>query len=93
MRLSTRQWVTCAISLTAAYLVFATAQSTVSSNSDGDSRSLARLQHAPQVLTVGDSFLRLKAYIWRDFMPVGVPDDPIEARAIVADATAMRAII
>ena len=93
MKQSIRSWVTCAASVTAAYLIFATAQATASSDSYGDSRSLVSLQHAQEILTIGESVLRLKAFIWRDFMPIGVPDDPNEARAVVADARGMRAII
>jgi hypothetical protein len=81
MSQSTRSWVRCAASLTAAYLVFTTAQATVGSDSDRGSRSLASLQHAPEVLTVGESVLRLKAYVWRDFMPIGVPNDPMKTRS------------
>jgi hypothetical protein len=54
---------------------------------------MVSLQHAQEILTIGESVLRLKAFIWRDFMPIGVPDDPNEARAVVADARGMRAII
>jgi hypothetical protein len=54
---------------------------------------MVSLQHAQEILTLGESVLRLKAFIWRDFMPIGVPDDPNEARAVVADARGMRAII
>lgn len=56
-------------------------------------RSLVSLQHAHELLVTGESVLRLKAFIWRYFMPIGVPDDPGEARAVMADARAMRAII
>ena len=93
MKQSIRTWVTCAASITAAYYVFATAQATANSDSYVDSRSLVSLQQAPEVLTIGESVLRLKAFIWRDFMPMGVPDDPNAARAVVADARGMRASI
>jgi hypothetical protein len=49
--------------------------------------------HAEELLNLGNSVLRLQAYIWRDFMPMALPEDPVEAKAAVARARGMIASI
>jgi hypothetical protein len=60
---------------------------------DGKLESLQAAPHAEEVLSLGNSVLRLQAYIWRDFMPMALPEDPVEAKAAVARARGMIASI
>jgi hypothetical protein len=60
---------------------------------DRSSPPIAVSRAAKETLVIEGSTLHLKASIWRDLIPIGVPDDPNEARAIVADARGLRAVI
>jgi hypothetical protein len=53
----------------------------------------ADLSAARESITIGSSRLRLTAYLWRDFMPMGVPDDSESSRAALAAARGMIAKI
>lgn len=60
---------------------------------DEQLESLQAVPHAEDILNLGKSVLRLQAYIWRDFMPMVFPEDPVEAKAAVARARGMIASI
>jgi hypothetical protein len=80
-------------SVTAAYSVIVSGLALSASYSDQNSLSLAGLRNAQETYFIGNSLLRLKAYIWRDFMPMAVSEDSKETRAAVENARGMRASV
>jgi|SRR5665213_525232 len=83
----------CNASVIALSLMGGTAPSLGAREPKSESLSAADLQDAQESIAVGSWKLRMTAYLWRDFMPMALPDDSAAAREALAAARGMMASV
>lgn len=93
MKEKRRLAVTCSASVIALCLTTAIATPLGVRELPSEPLSAADLQDAKESVTLGSLKLRLTAYLWRNFMPMGLADDSAAARDALAAARGMMASV